>query len=305
VNLNNLDFNKLLIFSKVVEAGNYRLASEVLNVTPSALSQTITSLEHSLGIPLFHRFGKRLVLTETGEKIQREFQSHHRSLLQVFGRIANKDAQVSGLIHVGAYLEFAKFQLAPVLTAFQKKHPDVQVKLVFDTPSRLHKMLEENKLDICFSIYPERDSKLIQSKPIYREELLLVAPQGMLSERASFEEIIVSPMVEYYFNHQPIRRWLTLHFKKKPKDIPIRTFGASAEMVLALIQEGLGVGMVPEYLLQSKLLKAVTVCRPTSRKLMDNIWMLHLKGRAKSVALAAFLEEVQKAFQSSVLLVMT
>lgn len=298
MNLNNLDFNKLLIFSKVVEAGNYRLASETLNVTPSALSQTITSLEHSLGVPLFHRFGKRLVLTETGEKIQREFQSHHLSLMHALGRIGQHEAQVSGLIHVGAYLEFAKFQLAPVLAAFQKKYPDVQVKLVFDTPSRLHRMLEENKLDLCFSIYPERDSKLIQSEPIYREELLLVAPQGMLSERASFEEIIRSPMIEYYFNHQPIRRWLMLHFKKKPKDIPIRTFAASAEMVFALIQEGLGIGMVPEYLLKSKLSKAVTVCRPTPRKLMDNIWMLHLKTREKSVALAAFLEEVQKSFSS-------
>jgi DNA-binding transcriptional LysR family regulator len=296
VNLNNVDFNKLLIFSRVVEAGNYRLASEALNVTPSALSQTISSLEHSLGIPLFHRFGKRLVLTETGEKIQREFQSHYLSLTQALGRIANKDTEISGIIHAGAYLEFAKFQLAPVLTVFQKMYPDVQVKLVFDTPSRLHRMLEENKLDICFSIYPERDSKLIRSKPIYREELLLVAPQGMLSERASFEEIIASPMVEYYFNHQPIRRWLMLHFKKKPKKIPIRTFGASAEMVFALIQEGLGIGMVPEYLLQSKLPKAVTVCRPTPRKLMDNIWMLHLKAREKSVALSRFLEEVQKAF---------
>jgi DNA-binding transcriptional LysR family regulator len=100
VNLNNLDFNKLAVFSKVVEAGNYRLASELLNVTPSALSQTITSLEHSLGIPLFHRFGKKLVLTEMGGMIQHEFQKHHTSLTQALGRIAGKN-DLSGLIHVG------------------------------------------------------------------------------------------------------------------------------------------------------------------------------------------------------------
>lgn len=291
MNLNNLDFNKLAVFSKVVEAGNYRLASELLNVTPSALSQTITSLEHSLGIPLFHRFGKKLVLTETGEKIQREFKLHHESLTQALGRIAGKSDQMSGLIHVGAYLEFAKFQLAPILTSFQKRNPGVQVKLVFDTPSRLHHMLEANKLDICFSIYPERDSKLIQSKPIYREELLLVAPQGQLSERASYEEIVASPMIEYYFNHQPIRRWLALHFKRKPKHLPIRTFGATAEMVLALIQEGLGIGMVPEYLLRSKS-SNVSICRPTSKKLMDHIWMLQMKNRINEPLIREFSEEV-------------
>ena len=297
MNLNNLDLNKLAVFTKVVEAGNYRLASELLNVTPSALSQTITSLEHSLGIPLFHRFGKRLVLTETGARIQREFRRHQASLTQALGRIAGKN-ELSGLIHVGAYLEFAKFQLAPVLTAFQKKHPGVQVKLVFDTPSRLHRMLEVNKLDMCFSIFPERDSKLIESKPIYREELVLVSPQGRFGERPTFVEIVQSPMIEYYFNHQPIRRWLALHYKKKPKHLPVRTFGATAEMVLALVQEGLGIGVVPEFLLQAQAAQAakgVAVCRPTPRRLMDSIWMLQLKKNENEV-IRRFTEEVEGTF---------
>lgn len=293
--LNNIDFNKLAVFSKVVEAGSYRLASEVLNVTPSALSQTITSLEHSLGVPLFHRFGKKLVLTETGEKIQREFKQHHSSFTQALGRIAGQNHQISGLVQVGAYLEFAKFQLSPVLTAFQKKYPDVQVKMVFDTPTRLHRLLEENKLDLCFSIYPERNSPLIESKPIYREELVLVAPPGQLSERPSYEEIVATPMIEYYFNHQPIRRWLELHFRKRPKHLPIRTFASTAEMVLALIQQGLGIGMVPEFLLHARPVKPVTVCRPTARRLTDNIWMLHLKKRAGEPAIARLLQEVQTA----------
>jgi len=296
VNLNNVDLNKLAIFSQVVEAGNYRLASELLHVTPSALSQTITSLEHSLGIPLFHRFGKRLVLTEMGAMIHREFQQHHSALKQALGRIAGKN-DLSGIVRVGAYLEFAKFQLAPVLTTFQKNNPEVQVKLVFDTPSRLHRMLEENKLDLCFSIYPERDSRIIESTPIYREELVLVAPEGQLGERASFEEIVASPMVEYYFNHQPMRRWLALHFRKRPKNLPIKTFAATAEMVLSLIQEGLGIGIVPEYLLQTSLTKRVQICRPTQKKLMDSIWMLKVKSAEKEVV-EEFSKEILRVYSS-------
>lgn len=298
MNLNNLDFNKLAVFSKIVEAGNYRLASEMLNVTPSALSQTISSLEYSLGISLFHRFGKRLVVTEEGEKIHLEFQRYRDGFTQALSRMAGKDHQLSGLIRVGAYLEFAKFQLAPLLAHFQNLYPDIQVKLVFDTPSRLHRLLDANKLDVCFSIYPERESKVIQSKPIYQEELLLVAPQGVLSEKPRYEEVLSAPMIEYYFNHQPIRRWLMLHYKKKPKHLPIRTFGATAEMVLALIQEGLGIGMVPEYLIKSKPPRVLSICRPTSRKLMDHIWMLQLKKRTPFLALEAFTNEVEARFQT-------
>ncbi len=297
MNLNQLDLNKLAVFSKVVEAGNYRLASEDLNVTPSALSQTIASLEHSLGILLFHRLGRKLVLTESGEQIHRAFQIHAGSLMQALSQIDETRNKASGLIYVGSYLEFAQYQLAPVLATFQKNNPDVQVKLVFDTPSRLHRLLEAKKIDLCFSIYPERDSALIVSESIYREELVLVAPEGMLTERPSFQELISHPVIEYYLNHQPIRRWLMLHFRKKPKNLPIRTYAATAEMVLALVEQGLGLGIVPEYLLRKQNKKSISICRPTSKKLMDSIWMLQLKNRAPSLALQSFSRFVQSEFR--------
>lgn len=289
-----------MVFSKVVEAGNYRLASESLNVTPSALSQTISSLEHSLGVPLFDRLGKKLVLTEIGEKIQKEFQLHHSALSRGLARIAGRSQHYSGLIRIGAYLEFAKFQLAPVLATFQKKYPDVQIKLVFDTPSRLHKLLEAHKLDFCFSIFPERNSQLIQSKPIYQEELVFIAPERMLDSKPTYLDVMATPMIEYYFNHQPIRRWLTLHYKKKPKDIPVRTFAATAEMVLALVQQGLGVGVIPEYLLRTNASKSVSICRPTEKKLVDHIWMLQLKGQHQTPILKAFTDSLNQKFNSKI-----
>ena len=283
----------MAVFSQVVQAGSYRLASEVLNVTPSALSQTIAALEYALGVSLFHRIGKRLVLTEEGEHIQREFHFYYSALTQALSQATLKADQVSGLLRIGAYLEFAKFQLAPIVSSFQKQFPDVQLKLTFDTPSRLHRMLEAGKLDVCFSIYPERDSKLIRSKPIYKEELLLVAPHGKLSERPTFEDVTSTPIIEYYMNHQPIRRWLMLQYKKKPKHLPICTYGATAEMVLALIQQGLGIGMVPEYLLGTKTAKMTAICRPSPRKLIDHIWMLQLKGQRPSAALESFTQAVE------------
>ena len=293
MNLNHLDLNKLAVFSQIVESGNYRLASEVLNVTPSALSQTITILEHSLGVPLFHRIGKKLVLTSEGEKIQREFKNYHQNLKDSLQNIMSKKAEVSGLLQVGSYLEFAKFKLAKIVADFQKKNPDVQIKWIFDTPTRLHNLLEANKLDMCFSIYPERDSKLILSKPIYNEELVLVAPKGMMSEKPSFEEVISKPIVEYYFNHQPIRRWLTTHFKKCPKQLPIRTFGATSEMVLTLVEEGLGIGVIPQYLLLTKKSNNIITCRPSEKKVSDHIWMLRLKNKKQTAAHAAFTKAVE------------
>ena len=135
MNLNNVDLNKLAVFTQIVEAGNLRRASEALNVTPSALSQTIATLEHTLGLQLFHRVGKRLVLTEQGAEIQKEFKSHHIALLASLARISGKSREVGGLLRVGAYLEFARSQLAPILSTFQGRYPEVQVKFVYSDPT--------------------------------------------------------------------------------------------------------------------------------------------------------------------------
>lgn len=276
--LNDLDFNKLAVFSQVVESGNYRLASEVLHVTPSALSQTISVLEHRLGFALFHRAGRRLVPTASGLHLHKEFRRHQGAFLESVKGLAEKKHRVAGLLRIGSYVEFATSQLAPVLRSFTQKFPDTQLKLHFDNPSRLEHALEHGRLDLCFSIYPSGARKL-ESRPVFHEELVLVSPAGMLGDSPSFEEVLAAPLVDYYANHVALARWLQLHFRRRPKKLPVKVYASAAEMVLALVAEGTGIGVVPKFLLDSTRLKrSVKVVRPTPRRLLDHIWML--EGRA-------------------------
>ncbi len=94
-------------------------------------------------------------------------------------------------------------------------------------------------------------------------------------------------MIEYYFNHQPIRRWLSLHYSKRPRKIPVRVFASTAEMVVSLVREGAGIGVVPLYALNGSE-RGVRVIRPTSRRLTDHIWMLERSGVKKSPLHQAF-----------------
>lgn len=274
-----MDLNKISVFSQIVESGNYRLASEVLHVSPSALSQTISGLEHSLGIPLFDRVGKKLVPTSMGLKIHQEFRRHHSEFLKAVKDLAAEEEKVSGVLRVGAYLEFAKSQLAPIAKIFLATYPEAQLKFVFDSPTRLHKLLEKDQLDLCFSIYPSIESRTIESTPAFHEELVMIAPPQLLSERPSFEQVMGTPIIEYYSNHQPIKKWLQLHFNKRPKNLPIRAYASSAEMVMALVEEGAGVGIVPQFVLEARknLSAPIRVIRPTPKRLMDHIWLLEKK----------------------------
>ncbi|MGZ3737711.1 MAG: LysR family transcriptional regulator, partial [Bdellovibrionota bacterium] len=158
--LNDLDLNKVAVFCQVVDSGNYRLASEALNVTPSALSQTIKILEHGLGGALFHRVGKKLVPTQSGLVLHKEFRRTHADFLRSIQGLG-ESRHVSGLLRVGAYLEFAKYRLSPLIAEFHEKFPHAQLKLTFDSPSRLQRLLETGRLDVCFSIYPSQEARTI------------------------------------------------------------------------------------------------------------------------------------------------
>lgn len=296
--LNNLDLNKIAVFCQIVDSGNYRLASEVLNVTPSALSQTISILEHSLGFELFHRVGRKMLPSENGLQLHSEFRNYHNNFIDSVQKLASEKDKVQGILKMGAYLEFAKSQLAPRLSDFLKTYPQAQVKMTFETPSRLQLLLEKGSIDLCFSIFPSLQTRVIESQPIYKEEMVLISPCGLLSEKPSFDEIMKTPMIEYYFNHQPIRRWLALHFKKRPQNLPIRVYASTAEMVLALVKEGAGIGVVPKYVLESShFSQALKVIRPTERKFASHIWMLERKASSKRAVHQAFTENIKSKFR--------
>lgn len=284
--LNNLDLNKVAVFCQIIDSGNYARASEVLNVTPSALSQTIGHLESALGFALFDRVGKKLVPTVKGLTLHREFRVHQSGFLRSLHELTAADQKVSGLLRVGAYLEFAKSQLSSSIAAFTQAYPDAQLKMVFDTPTRLQKQLQQGQLDLCFSIFPATLDKQIRSQDVYEEELVLISSNKFLPDSPSFEQVLAAPMIEYYFNHQPIRRWLAAHYQKRPRKIPVRVYAATAEMVLSLVREGAGIGVVPLYLLNGD--RSVRVIRPTARKLTDHIWMLEKEGAEKSALHNAF-----------------
>lgn len=294
----DLDLNKVAIFSRVVEAGNYRLASEALNVTPSALSQTITGLERSLGGALFSRVGKRLVPTPAGLTLHKEFRRTNADFLRSIQALSPA-REVSGLLRVGAYLEFAKYRLSGPIRSFHDKFPGVQLKLVFDSPSRLQRLLETGRLDVCFSIYPSNEARTIESRPVYHQELVLIAPEGMLPENPSLARVLACPVIDYYLNHQPIRRWVHLHYRKRPKKIPIAVYAASAEMVLSLVEAGLGVGVVPRFLIDREE-RNVTVIRPTARQCLDHIWLLEKRAASVRTSLhQEFVRHVAKVLRAT------
>lgn len=290
MNLNNLDLNKLRVFSTVVKFGSYSKAAEELGLTKSAISQSMTILEHQIGRPLFQRKGRRLFPTQEACELSREFELYQDSLQQVLNKVIGSRNEVEGLIRVGSYYEFAKAELLKRVQSFCTRYPNVKFKLTFDSPSRLQTQLERGMLDLNFSIFSHRGRKDIESKKIFKQELVLVSNSQMSSDAAAVDSLLSLPLIEYYSNHQLIPRWIRLHFQRQIKRVDPRIYAASAEMLLELVHAGLGVGVVPSYIINKERFSDIRIIRPTERCLEDHIWLNQFRNQFDNSAHRAFFE---------------
>ena len=66
-----MDWDKLRIFHAAAQAGSFTHAGDTLHMSQSAVSRQVSALEHDLGVPLFHRHARGLLLTEQGELLYR------------------------------------------------------------------------------------------------------------------------------------------------------------------------------------------------------------------------------------------
>ena len=96
--LNRIDFNKLAVFCQIIESGNYQRASEALGVTPSALSQTVTGLETSLGLRLFDRVGRRMIPTVQGLSVHREFRLSQGGFMRALQSLTGIEPGSQGMV---------------------------------------------------------------------------------------------------------------------------------------------------------------------------------------------------------------
>ena len=126
------------VFSEVAKQKTFVSAANVLNVTPSAISHSISGLEEELGFALFVRNRTGIMLTPDGEKVLPIVQE----ILNSEAKLNEEAARIKGLnqgsIRIGAFSSVCINWLPDVINAFKKKYPEVEREY-----NRLKKINEE------------------------------------------------------------------------------------------------------------------------------------------------------------------
>ncbi len=290
VNLDRVDLNKLRTFAAVARAGGVSRAARELALTRSAISQSLASLETSLGVRLFDRVGRRLVATHEGRTLARHFERVHEELREALAEVTNVERAVRGVVRLGLYPGASRGQVARAVASFSARNAHAQVKLGFGSHAELRAGLLGNRLDFALSLQRGRDASIrIRSTVLLRQTLVLVSserpPRGKLDPSHFAERAII----DYYPASPLIRRWLAHHFPRRRIAADVRIWAATTDLALELALIGAGAAVVPRSLAEP-LVRAGRLfeLRGPRADLDDTVWLEESAGAWRNATLEAF-----------------
>jgi DNA-binding transcriptional LysR family regulator len=291
--LHKVDLNKLATFLVIAESGAVTAAAQQLSLTRSAVSHSLRALEDELGVPLFHRVGKRLVLTAQGKLLKRAVTELRERLSTAFEQVLGLGREVRGLVRLGVFLGFSRFQLADAVSAFAGQHPDTSVRVAYGPQSFLIQQLLEGKLDMVLSVRPtgEQAARIRSEKLSARPLVLALKTAGRALPR-DFAQVSELPFVDYYQSDPLIDRWTRHHFggRRIPRE-KIRVWAASTDLALELVLAGVGAAVIPRDIAKAfERHKQLQVAAGPGRPLLDHLWLNDLPGSDAARAPAAFRE---------------
>ena len=156
-----MDWDKLKIFHAVAEAGSFTSATVILNLSQSAISRQIQSLEDDLKVKLFERHARGLTLTENGEYVYKTAHEVISKLKEVETTLGDKKDKPSGKLTVTTVVSFGTTWLTPRIQEFMDLNPEIEVELIFDDKEL---DLSTREADVAIRMRRPKQLNLIQKK---------------------------------------------------------------------------------------------------------------------------------------------
>jgi len=259
-----MDWDKLKIFHTVAEASSFTKAATILNLSQSAISRQIQSLEQDLKIQLFERHARGLVLTDNGKYL---FQTAHEvisKLKDVEATLSDEKDKLKGKLTVTTVVSFGTTWLTPRIQEFMTLHPEIEVELIFDD-----KELDLSTRQADIGIWMRRPKQLnyIQKKLINLHYHIYGSNKYL--ERNGFPKNISDLNKHKFITYgrgapSPVFNpdWaLKLGAKENQKRKPVMKVNSVYGLLLA-VQSGVGLAALPDY---------ITVNQPNLVKVLPEV----------------------------------
>jgi DNA-binding transcriptional LysR family regulator len=243
--MRSLNLDQLRAFVEVIERGSVTAAAKQLNLTQPAVTHQVQELERRFKVALVERIGKRVYLTEAGEKLI----SHARHLLEQ-DALTNAEMRRYGAgwlerVRVGTSMTVLMYLLPPILRKLKTEHPQLEINLKAGLTATTLQMLKANGLDLGLCALPI-DDPAFETVDLFDDELMAILPANHkpVPKKVTPAYLAGCPLIlgnEASALRREVMQWLAL---AGPPPKPVMEFD-NVEAIKSLVAVGLGCSIVP------------------------------------------------------------
>lgn len=295
-----MNLRRLSVFVKVVDEGSFSRAARALGVPRSAVSQAIAALERELGVRLLHRSARAMTLTDAGATLHQKTAPALRTIEQASIEATDQQGPLRGVVRMTAPVEVGARLLEPVLSAFLREHPGVQLELSLGS-----KVLDltEAGIDLAVRGGPLRDESLIARRlggAAARQAAGLFAAPSYLKARGvprKLADLASHSTVAVRSGHGRTTWKLTRARTTRTVELrPALTVDAWGYALRAAVS-GVGVTLLPSFLCADEVLHGQLVRVLPGWSLPETtLWLVYPSARYLPRAVAAVRDAISRAF---------
>lgn len=281
-------------FLAVSETASVAAAARMINIAQSAVTRSIQEVEDTLGVKLFERTARGMVLTQDGHR----FQASARKVIAAAaeaGQLRRGEPQaLSGSLTIGVTSLVAGYYLADLFARFQRSHPSVTVSVVEETPQFLEHLLINGEVDLAIMV-----SNALGEPQALEVEALTRSPSRVwmasghaLAERPELTLLECADHPVVVLEADRIEAVLNAFWARHGVHPPVLMRSSSLEAVRSLVGIGAGIALLPDFLYRPWTLDAQHVEARSLRAAAPSIdvGLVWRRGSPRSPAVTEFID---------------
>jgi len=282
----HITLRQLEVFAEVLKSGSTTQASQMLALSQSAVSAALTDLEGQLGVQLFDRVGKRLVVNEHG----RLLYPRAVALLEQAGEIKQLFREENGAMRVCASSTIGNYILPEVIARYRRDFPSLPLEMSVGNSQDVINAVADFRVDIGLIEGPCHMAEIV-TEPWLEDELVIFASPAspLLNEEVTLERLAAAPWIlrEKGSGTREIVDYLLL--SHLPQFVLAMELGNS-EAIKHAVRHGLGISCLSRRVIAEQLETGslVEINAPLPR-LTRTLYRIHHRQKHLSNALQRFL----------------
>ncbi|WP_428311689.1 LysR substrate-binding domain-containing protein [Hydrocarboniphaga sp.] len=291
-----MNLNHLAIFQAVAASGSVSAGARDLHISQSAVSKQLGEFEKTLGLVLFDRLPRGVRLTEAGTLLLVYANRLFAIEAEAESALGDLQSLARGRIAIGASRTIGAYLLPPILAAFRRLHPDVELSLKVDNTKAIEAQLLAGEIDIGFA-EGTVSSEFLDYRVFAQDELVVIA-SATHPVRAhaplALSALTQNPLLMHEVGSGTREITEQALAAKKIQVRPAMTL-ASTEAIKQTVATGIGLGILSALAIRTEVEAGILAVLPVKGlRMLRPLYRMQLKNAWISPSLRAFLDLLEK-----------